>query len=218
MVQVIIHKMHRATGNLYPVLEGLLLRLEAGKRRQQRRMNIENAVRERGYKLRRQQPHITGQANQIHSVRAQAIDHLDVVLLALAPLGEKNLIRQPQFPRGLEAPGLGHVRDHHRNLHALQPSLADRPGNREKVRPAAREQDTQPDRIAVAAHRVEAHVYCTRRSPFTTRPITKNFSSARSNRVFARVNLAAGIAAISPTPMLKVRIISSCETWPNARR
>src|SRR5208337_2823451 len=175
-------------------------------------------------------------------------------------------MRQPQLPRLGQSFGLGHVRDHQRNLNALKSSGADRLGNSQKVRPPAGEQDSEakgqifrsafqdfPQGLKPAlklrhlrhdesraliqyafnyqcavgikqlftcslTHLFTAYVYCTRRSPFTTRPTTKNFSSARSSRFFARRNLAAGMAAISPTPMLNVRIISSCVTWPSARR
>ena len=44
-VQVLIHEMHRAAGDLDAVFERLMLRIQAGKRRQQRRMNVQNAVR-----------------------------------------------------------------------------------------------------------------------------------------------------------------------------
>lgn len=40
MVELFVHKMHGAAGNLYAVGESLLLRLQSGKRRKQRWMNI----------------------------------------------------------------------------------------------------------------------------------------------------------------------------------
>src|SRR5262249_31778066 len=83
----------------------------------------------------------------------------------------------------------------------------------QEVGAASGEQDSQAERLALCFH-----VYCTRFSPLTMRPMMWNFSSARSSTVLARVNLAAGITAIKPMPILKVRIISSCETWPRSRR
>ena len=57
-------------------------------------MDVENAIAERGHKLFRQQPHVTGQANQIYAVRAQAGDYVGVVLLALAAFRNEHCVRQ----------------------------------------------------------------------------------------------------------------------------
>jgi len=68
------------------------------------------------------------------------------VLGALAAPGEKNHARQPQLLRSGKAGSLGHIRDHHGDLHALQPSGADRFRNGQKIRPAAGEQDAEANR------------------------------------------------------------------------
>src|SRR5436305_14785230 len=64
VVKVFIYKMNSATGELDAVFKGLLLRCEAREGRQQRRMNLENAIRKGAHKLWREQPHVSGEANQ----------------------------------------------------------------------------------------------------------------------------------------------------------
>ena len=44
-VQVLVHEVHRAAGDLHAVLQRLVLRVETRECRQQRRMNIQNALR-----------------------------------------------------------------------------------------------------------------------------------------------------------------------------
>ncbi len=87
---MLVHKVNRAARNLYPVCEGLVLSLQPWEGRQQRWMNIEDAVGKRGNELRRQQPHVTCQANQIHAVRPQAGNQVGVVLGARAAFGNED--------------------------------------------------------------------------------------------------------------------------------
>ena len=65
--------MHRGAGHADAVLERLPLRVEPGKRRQQRRVDVEdrgsgNAVEQR----RAEQPHEAGEAHQLDAARASA--------------------------------------------------------------------------------------------------------------------------------------------------
>jgi hypothetical protein len=95
MVKIFIDKVHRAAGDFNAVFEGLGLPVESGKGRQQRWMNIENAMRKGGDEERRKQAHVAGQADQIDFVLMQAGDHVGVVLGALAAFGNEELRRQP---------------------------------------------------------------------------------------------------------------------------
>ena len=45
-VQILVHEMHGAAGDLDAVLQRLVLRVEAGKGGQQRRMDVQNAAGE----------------------------------------------------------------------------------------------------------------------------------------------------------------------------
>src|SRR6266404_8071986 len=78
-IEIFVHEVDRATGKFYAVFERLALRFQARKRRQQRRVNIQNAVWKRRHKVRRQQAHISGKANQVHLVLVQDGDDLPVV-------------------------------------------------------------------------------------------------------------------------------------------
>ena len=84
VVQLVVDKVHGAARHLHAVVEGLLLRVEAGEGRQQRGMDVENAMRKRGHELRRQQPHVAGKTYQIHAARIECCRDIGVVLRALA--------------------------------------------------------------------------------------------------------------------------------------
>jgi len=146
MVQVLVHKMHRASGNLHPVIESLRLRIKPRKRRQQRRMNIQDPVRERRHKLRREQPHVPRQANQVHIMTAQAGGHVRIVLRAAPALGDKDRGRQAKLAGRTDSDGIGNIGNDDSNFHARQPALAHRARNRQKIGPPAREQDADAER------------------------------------------------------------------------
>jgi len=52
MVQAFIHKVNSAPRQLHSIGKCLLLRVQSRKRRQQRRMNIQDSIWKRGHKLR----------------------------------------------------------------------------------------------------------------------------------------------------------------------
>src|ERR1700744_1512832 len=68
MIRFLIPKVARKAGNFYSVTKGLFLRFESGKRRQQRRMNVENLARELLHEPWREQTHISRQADEINPV------------------------------------------------------------------------------------------------------------------------------------------------------
>ena len=143
MVQMLIDKVDRAAGDLDAVVEGLRLRIEAGKGGQQRGMDIQNAIGKCGDKLRREQAHIAGQADQVYVVLSQARDYVGIVLGALAALGNKERRGQAEFFGGLQSARFGDIRDDDGDLDALEPPGANRLGDGEKVRAAAGEQDAE---------------------------------------------------------------------------
>ncbi len=94
VVELIIHKVNGAAGDFYAVLECLLLRVEAWKGRQQRWMNIEDAIGKGGDEVRRQEAHVAGEANEsTRCARRHAIS-VGVMLGARAAFGDENLGRQ----------------------------------------------------------------------------------------------------------------------------
>ena len=64
-VEIFVDEMDGATGEFYAVFESLPLRFESGERRQQRRMNIQNAIGERGDEIGREQTHVACEADEI---------------------------------------------------------------------------------------------------------------------------------------------------------
>ncbi len=72
MVQVLVDKMDGTAGDLDAVVKGLGLGIEAGKGGEQRGMDVEDAVGEGGNKLRGQEAHIAGKADQVDAMSAKA--------------------------------------------------------------------------------------------------------------------------------------------------
>ena len=95
VIQMLIHKVNRTPGHFHAVIERLLLRIKPRKRRQQRWMNVQNAIGKCGDELRRQQPHITSEANQVHAMGTQTFGNICIVFGALAPLRNKNCCLDP---------------------------------------------------------------------------------------------------------------------------
>jgi len=137
VVEMLVYKMDRAAGNLYPIIESLRLRLKAREGRKQRRVNIEDAVGKCRHKFRREQPHVAGQADQVCAVCSQAGNYIGVVLGAGAAFGDKNCVREPHLLSGNDPGSLGNVGDYHPNLHTGEAAGTDRLGNGEEVRAAA---------------------------------------------------------------------------------
>lgn len=73
-IQLLIHKVHCATGITNPVYPRLVLSIETPKRRQERRMNIQYALRESLDELRREEPHVPRQDHKIDSGLLQFSD------------------------------------------------------------------------------------------------------------------------------------------------
>src|SRR5580698_10041284 len=71
--------MNRAAGELDAVFERLPLRLKARKGWQQRRVNVQNTVWERGHKIRRQQAHVAGETDEVDFVLVENLDDLAVI-------------------------------------------------------------------------------------------------------------------------------------------
>src|SRR5205814_705028 len=82
VVDVLVHEMHGAAGNLGAILERLLLRVESRKGRQQRRMDVENAVGKCAYEVRREQTHVSGKAYQVYLRALEFGNNLAFVLFA----------------------------------------------------------------------------------------------------------------------------------------
>ena len=75
-------EMHCDTCDLDSVLQGLTLSVNPRERGKERRVNVQNGVREGLEKRRAHQPHVAGQAHKTDIVRTQRSDHRAVVIVA----------------------------------------------------------------------------------------------------------------------------------------
>src|SRR5580704_1310698 len=69
------------------MFQRLMLGVEAGERRQQRRVNVENAVGKLADETSAQQPHESGEADEIHLPLLQFLQQQPVVNFAIQALG-----------------------------------------------------------------------------------------------------------------------------------
>src|SRR5206468_2509196 len=95
-VQLFIDEMNSASGELHPVLEGLVLSIKAGESRQERRMDIEQAVGEFRNEMAAEDAHVAGQANQVDFLFQQQSGYLLVELRASHSRRTKTAVREAQ--------------------------------------------------------------------------------------------------------------------------
>src|SRR5437764_3543932 len=113
---MLIHEVDCASGNLHSVMKGLVLRVEAWERRQQRRMNIQNALRKLTYKVSAQQPHEPGQTNQFDLVAFQLFHQLPVIDFAVEPFRREADYEESSLTGDFEASRFRAISDHYGNL------------------------------------------------------------------------------------------------------
>src|SRR5690606_41000053 len=65
-VDSMVDEMHRATGDFNPIFEGLFLRVDPRKGRQQRGVNVDDPSAKSVKKARRENTHETGKGNPFH--------------------------------------------------------------------------------------------------------------------------------------------------------
>src|SRR5258707_4569380 len=78
-VEIFVDEVDGASGELDAVVEGLLLRFEAGEGRQERRVNIEDALGKGGYEEGGEKAHVAGEADEIDFVFVEYGGDLSVV-------------------------------------------------------------------------------------------------------------------------------------------
>lgn len=130
VVQLLVDEMHRAACDFYSIGKRLLLCVETGKSRQQRRMNVQDTLRKCLYELRGEKPHVSGETDQVDAVLPQAADDLRVMLGALASAGFDGQCFQAPFAGGVQAGGIGFIGDDNRNLGSRQLSAGNGIGDR----------------------------------------------------------------------------------------
>ncbi len=82
VVEVLVNEVHGAARDFYAVVERLFLRLQSRKRRQQRRVDVQDSIGELLHKPRREQAHVSCEAYEINLVLTQGLHDFAVVLFA----------------------------------------------------------------------------------------------------------------------------------------
>jgi hypothetical protein len=138
------HEMDGGAGHADTVLECLTLRLEARERRQQRRMNVEDAIGKCLEQLRSNPPHIPGKANQTDSARAKDLDDSTIVRIAIGVVGWHKAYR---LDAGVASPfkpwSIRTIRNNDRN-HGIELSGGNRVEDRLQVAAASRDKNCDP--------------------------------------------------------------------------
>ena len=84
-------------------------------------MNIQDPLGELADERRAQQPHVSGETDQIHLVTPQLRDYLAVVHLAVQPFRwQAHRIQRP-LSRDLETSRFRAIRNHHRDRESARP-------------------------------------------------------------------------------------------------
>src|SRR4051812_14936556 len=143
VIQLRIYKMHGAAGKFDSVSESLLLGLESREGRQERRMNIEDALRKLLYKPGREQSHVPGQANQINFMLFQRGDNFAVMLFPCLAFGRNRQSGQSQAACDFEPTGISFIGDDYSNPRIGDFSRGYIPGDGLEVRAASRKQDPE---------------------------------------------------------------------------
>ena len=132
-VEGLVNKVDGAAGKLHAVMERLALRIEAGKGREQARMNVENAPAISFDKERREQPHETGEADEINSPRAKRRDDVALMLFTqtLPTLNDERLYLA--LRRVAETCGIVFIADDNGDFRIRDAPVAHRVGEREHV-------------------------------------------------------------------------------------
>jgi hypothetical protein len=137
-----VNKVDGAASDFDSELQCLFLRVEAGEGRQQRRVDVEDAVGEGGDELRRDDAHVACETDEIDVVLVKVGDHLGVVLGALAASGGDAEGGDAELAGSGEAGSVVDVGEDDGDLHAEEPLVADGLGDGEEVGASAGEEDT----------------------------------------------------------------------------
>ena len=151
--------MHGRARDSHAVFERLPLRLESGKCGQQRRVDIQNPVREGLDQRGAHQTHVARQADQIDGSCAEQSGERLVVGVAVGILAWVDVDRlDARVTRATEPGGVGAVGDHHGNP-GVEPAVPDGVDDRLQVRTAAGDEDGQPREKGVGSRSLESRYH-----------------------------------------------------------
>ena len=143
MIEVLVDEVDGAAGDFDSVIERLLLGVEARECGQQRGMDIEDAVGEGGDEAGREQAHVTGEADEVDVVSAEADNEVGVVLGAGAAFGDEYGGGEVEVAGGGDALCFGGVGEDDGDFDVVEAAFADGAGNGKEVGAAAGEEDAE---------------------------------------------------------------------------
>ena len=142
-VQILVHEMNSGAADAGAVVERLLLRVQAGVSRQQRWVNVEDAVRKSVNENRTQQPHEAREAHQRHAALPEFRDQRAIVVLASAVV---LVIQDQRFNAGgdrvIETRGIGAIGNDDRDRR-VEPLFGNRIDDGFQIRTTSRDQDAE---------------------------------------------------------------------------
>ena len=141
VVDGLVDEVDGASGDLCTVVEGLLLGVESREGWEQRGVDVEDTVRKGGHEGGRDDAHVSGEADEIDLVLVEAVDHLGVVLGALATGGGDGEGREVELAGRGEAGSVLEVGEDDGDLGVVEAVFADGGGYGEEVGAAAGEKD-----------------------------------------------------------------------------
>lgn len=149
VVELLVDEVDGAAGDLDAVVEGLLLGIEAGEGREQRGMDVEDALREGLDEAGREQAHVSGEAYVVDVVGAEGGDDFFVVLGALAAVGLDGEGFKAALACGFEAGRVGFVGDDDGDFAASELAGGDVVCYGEEVGATAGEQDAETSHMFI---------------------------------------------------------------------
>ena len=135
-IQLLIDKVNGAPRDLHPVLERLMLRVKSRESRQQRRMDVHDAIRERLDKFGAEQAKKSCEAHEVNLISPEFLDHEAVVHRPVKAPGWKADGIESALASDLKACGGFSVGDDDCNL-GVQATLLNGIGDGAKIRSSA---------------------------------------------------------------------------------
>ncbi len=150
------HQMHGRAAHAHAVLQRLPLRVEPRKRGQQRRVNVEDAIRERLEQRRADAPHETGETDEADIAIVQEPDDHAIVIVASGVITRPEIHGfDPGRPRARKTVGFRPIGDHNRDRR-VEFRAGRRIDDRLEVAAAPGDENGEPavhEQIRVSAHR-----------------------------------------------------------------
>ena len=116
VVEFVVDQMHGAARHLDPVVRGLLLGVQARKRRQEGRVNVEDAIGKIIDKEVRQESHVAGETDPLGTRLDQLFNDRSIMRFAVGVVLVGNYLRfDAVLSRPLDTGRISTIRDDHRH-------------------------------------------------------------------------------------------------------